>query len=79
MNKERRKRIKVVIESLAELEEELEAIKAEEERYMENIPENLAGTQRYEDAEEAVDNLGEAIGSIDSVVSNLKAVTGEEE
>ena len=41
--------------------EQLEQIKTFEERYRENIPANLEGSERYENAEHSVSSLEEAI------------------
>jgi phage shock protein A len=86
MNKARRKDINKLIEKLQSLQgdlevlmEELENIKTEEEDYLDNIPENLQSSERYEKAENAVDNLETAYGEleemrdrIDDVVSYLE-------
>lgn len=67
MNKQRRKRIEDVekrIEVLRELMEEIytaiEEIRDEEQEYLDNMPENLQSSDRYEAAESAVENLDEA-------------------
>jgi len=53
----RRKRI-------TELMQELEQIKCAESRYRDAIPENLCGSIRYDNAEESVNALEEAIATL---------------
>ena len=52
MNKIRRKTLAELYEELASIKERLETVKEEEEEYLENIPENLQGSERYEKAED---------------------------
>jgi hypothetical protein len=44
---------------------ELEAVRASEERYMDNIPENLQGGAAYEAAGETVEAIGQAIEALE--------------
>jgi hypothetical protein len=46
---------------IGRIAKQLEMIKEAEERYMENIPENLRGSVRYEDADNTVSMIGEAL------------------
>lgn len=55
MNKVRRKTIQEIITKIQELQgemesvlEEIESIKDEEAEYLENIPENMQSSERYE-------------------------------
>lgn len=75
MNKARRQTLNKIIGALTEQAELLSAAAEEEEDYMDNMPENLQGSQRYEDAEENVadlesasDYLNDAIESIQSAI-----------
>lgn len=77
MNKTRRKRIDEIILqaealqlSVDELKEEIEVIKDEEEEYMDNIPENLQGPEKYAAAEEAVNNLEVAIDWLEEICTD---------
>ena len=49
---------------LGTLMEQLERIKDAEEEYKENIPENLQGSVRYENAEQAIEALEEALEAL---------------
>ena len=74
MNKERRKKIDAAIqkleslrEEMAEAQEMIEEIKDEEQDYLDNMPENLQGSERYSTAEEAIMNLESAYDWFDGV------------
>lgn len=74
MNKERRKSIDRVINEIEKLKElyasiveEVEEIRDEESDYLDNIPENLQGSDRYYTAEEAVGNLDSAVDSLQEI------------
>lgn len=71
MNNIRRKKINKLYEQLEEIRAALEEIAEEEEEAFNNIPESLEGTERYEKAEEANDNLQEAISSFDELMDYL--------
>jgi hypothetical protein len=55
---ERRRAVRQIVEAL-------ESIRAAEERYRDNIPENLQAGQAYENAENAVAGLEEAISVLE--------------
>lgn len=74
MNKERRRKIDKAIENvnslqniLEELQQQIEEIRDEEQDYLDNIPENLQNSERYETAENALDNLEEAVNWFDNI------------
>ena len=90
MNKVRRKRIDEIKSRLADLQEEVEnlmddvdSVFEEESEYRDNMPDNLQGSERYEIADAACDNLESAKDTleeikdqIDSVVSSLEEAQG---
>ena len=62
--------------------EEIESVKDEETEYLENIPENLQSSERYEKAEMSAENLEAAYDafeekkdSLDEVVAFLEEST----
>ena len=64
MNNTRRKEIRNIMDELEtmagkldDLYSWLDELKSEEEEYRDNIPENLQGGIRYEESEEASDNM----------------------
>lgn len=76
MNNTRRKEINAIISSLETIKDDIDNIMSDEQDYLDNIPENLQGSERYETAESAVDSLQEAIDNIDSVLENLETAKG---
>jgi seryl-tRNA synthetase len=86
MNKARRKDIAKLVEKIQSLQgdmelllEELESIRDEEQEAFDNIPENMYGSERYEKAEAAVENLEsafdafeEAKDAMDDIMSYLE-------
>ena len=56
MNKARRKNLQAIIDQLEALKGSLEDLRAEEEEYRDNIPENMQESERYEKADEACDS-----------------------
>lgn len=75
MNNLRRKRIAKLNEMLSELMEEIQSIAEDEEEYIDNIPENLQDSSRYEQAEEALDSLNYVVSSLDEVLATLSYLT----
>ena len=74
MNNERRKKIDDVIQkinifqnTLEELQEIIEEIRDEEQESLDNIPENLQGSERYEAVENSLYNLEDAIEWFDNI------------
>lgn len=84
MNKKRRKEIDEAIKRanelqiiLQELQGVIEEIRDEEQEYIDNIPENLQGSKRYEVAENSMENLDNAVdwfcnADIEDLVSLLE-------
>ena len=72
MNKQRRKTLASIHEKLTELRDLLEEVRSEEEDCFLAIPDNLQGSERYEKAEETVDNLEEAVGHIDEALEIIE-------
>lgn len=72
MNKQRRKDIDTIIQALEEIREQIQCVLNEEQDYLDNIPENLQNSERYETAETAVQELKEADGSIDDIIEHLE-------
>lgn len=72
MNNSRRKRLAKAIEQLNEIYEEVSCIRDEEQEAFDNIPENLEGSDRYNSAEEALDNLEGAVDQIEEFISMIE-------
>lgn len=71
MNNLRRKALQRVYKTLEEAKEELETICNEEQEAFDNIPESFEGTDRYEAAENTVDNLDYAYSGLEEVLECL--------
>lgn len=76
MNNARRKRISKIADSLNELKDQIDELHSEEEEVLDNIPESLRGTERYEIAENAVDMLESASSGLEDVISFLGDAEG---
>ena len=79
MNKQRRKnineiipRIETLMQELEYLKEDVDTILSEEQEYLDNIPENLQGSERYEIAESAISNLEDSMDQIDDAIAALE-------
>lgn len=76
MNKARRAILTKVCDSLVDLQEEVSGVRDEEEEAMENLPESLQGSERYEQMEEAAYVLEEANDLFDELMDKLKEIEG---
>lgn len=75
MNKERRKNINELVEQLERIKELVNDLQAEEQEYLDSIPENLQGSERYEKAEMAVSYLDDAYNSLEDATTALTEAT----
>lgn len=73
MNKIRRKSLLEIIDKLEDLNITLEYLKQEEEQYRDNMPENLQGSERYQQSDEACDNMDDAITSLEDAINAIEA------
>ena len=64
--------IKDRIESL---KSDLETLLEEENDYLDNIPENMQGGERYEKAENAVSSLENAVSSLEEAMDDIESAT----
>lgn len=71
MNKVRRKNLQSIIDRLEDIKADLGEITYEEEEYRDNIPENLQGSEKYERADEACDNLNDAADTLNEVIDSI--------
>ena len=73
MNKLRRKSLQEIFDKLSDLREEIESIKDEEDESRENMPENLQGSERYEQSETASYSMDEAMEFISSACDSIES------
>ena len=71
MNKLRRKSLQGILDRLAELQDDLQAIQEEEEEYRDNMPEAFQDTERYEKADTAVSALEDAVSALEEAAENI--------
>lgn len=74
MNKERRKIIKGIIESLEVAKSDLEQMREEEQMAFDSMPESLQASERGEAMEDAVYNLEDAIDNVDYAIGTLTEI-----
>jgi len=63
-----------LVEEWGEVRGRLEDIKNEEEEYRDNMPENMQGSDRYQAAETAVDEMGSAYDELDTMITELETM-----
>lgn len=74
MNKQRKTLIKNNINELQNIKSSIEGILFDEECYFDNMPENLQGSIRGEESEEAIDLLNEVIENLSDCISSLENI-----
>ena len=72
MNKDRRLRIRSVIETIQECVDTVSSIRDEEEMAMDGLPENLQYSDRYTAMEDAAGYLESAESALEEAVQNLE-------
>jgi len=71
MNKARRKELERAIGLMGTARDIIEDCKAEEEEYLENMPENLQYSEKHDIAEAAVENMENAIDNLEEAMQNV--------
>lgn len=74
MNKERRTQIKKLMNELEDVKTKLKYILRKEEGILDNTPENLQGTDRYSESENAIDVLDDVIDDLESAIESLNEI-----
>lgn len=81
MNKQRRTKIRKIsveiykcYEVLSAIKDALEDIQYDEQEALDNMPESLQGTDRYEAMAEANGALEEQVNELDSIITNLEQI-----
>lgn len=73
MNQKKRERLKSALKLLSSAANIVESVSDEEQDCLDNCPENLQGTERYDLMEEAVDSLSDAMEKMDEVRELIEA------
>lgn len=74
MNKERRTQIKKLANELEDVKTKLKYISRKEEGMLDNTPENLQGTDRYSESENAIDVLDDVVDDLESAIESLNEI-----
>ncbi len=74
MNKERRKQIAAIVNRISGIVSDLEMVKDDEDEYRDNMPENLQGSTRYDDSDEASNVMQCALDALEEASSNLEEI-----
>lgn len=74
MNKERRTQIKQLTNELENIKTKLKYISRKEEGILDNTPENLQGTDRYSESENAIDVLDDVVDDLESAIESLNEI-----
>jgi hypothetical protein len=76
MNDARRIKITAIVNILQEAHDNLDDIKAEEEEFLDNMPEGVKSGDQGTKAAEAVDRLDDAITSLEQAISECESAVG---
>ena len=71
MNKRKRGSLKMAITYLNSAIDIVSSVKNDEQYSLDNMPENLETSERYESMENAIDSLEDALDSIESAKSSI--------
>lgn len=71
MNKNDRKELQLLISKLEDLRSDIENIRDQEQDKNDNTPENLQGSEKYEQREECIGYLEDASQGVDDIIDNL--------
>ena len=74
MNKKRKTEVTRIIGNLRQTLEDLEGVQGDEESALDNIPENLQGSQQYEETEEALERIDDAVSSVQDAIENRENI-----
>ena len=74
MNKARKNKLKAILNELETIYARIDDIRGLEEDAMMNVPASLQETDRYEEMEEAFDNLDNACSSLEDALDSIKEV-----
>ena len=74
MNKTRRQQLRKWLEEMEETKGELESICSDEQENDDNIPENLERSERATETEAAINQMNEAVSSIEDVICIIEDI-----
>lgn len=71
MNKQRKQKIRDVRKEIENCKDNLQKILDEEQDYFDNIPENLQGSMRGSNSEDAIDTMENCIEDLENIINEL--------
>lgn len=74
MNKQRRQKIRDVRKEIENCKENLQKILDEEQDYFDNMPENLQGSVRGFNSEDAIDAMESCIEDLENIIEELTEI-----
>ena len=74
MNKQRRQKIRDIRKDIENCKENLQKILDEEQDYFDNMPENLQGSIRGSDSEDAIDTMESCIEDLENIIKKLTEI-----
>ena len=74
MNKQRRQKIRDVRKGIENCKDNLQKILDEEQDYFDNMPENLQGSMRGSESEDAIDTMENCIEDLENIISELTEI-----
>ena len=74
MNNKRRQQLGILIGKIEDIKDELEMITTDEQYYFDNMPENLQGSMRGSDSEEAIDKMEDAIACLEEAIETIEEI-----
>lgn len=77
MNEERREKLRGAVRKLSDVQSIVEVVCDKEEDCLDNYPESLQGTERFERAETAVDNLNDALEKLEEAKEHIQTAISQ--
>lgn len=74
MNNKRRQQLKILIEKMKALKNELEIIESDEQWYFDIMPENLQGSMNGMNSEDAIDKIEDSISYIEEAIEAIEEI-----
>ena len=74
MNKQRRQKIRDIRKDIENCKENLQKILDEEQDYFDNMPENLQGSIKGTDSEDAIDTMESCIEDLENIINVLTEI-----
>lgn len=75
MNKNRRQKLRQIVDALQSIVNDLDDIKMEEDEARNNMPENLEGSEIYEESENCSDVLEDVMSDLNEIMGNISEIT----